>query len=177
MKHVHRQLGNNHGWQNLLLHCCQGWGVAQLGWKMLTPRPKDRPAAAGAPGDVPAGRWPKTCLLKAEVSWRPSWHRFCGIELISAFNPGLLWWVQKKRWEFLEQRKQWRAWLPSLSIWTGTLWIQRTPGAFTVQNFLCPGISEKDSSTYHGIFSLARWKRSSSKSFPLLGFAEDISIG
>ena len=40
MEHVYRQLGNNHGWQNLLLPCYQGWRVAQFGWKMLTPKPK-----------------------------------------------------------------------------------------------------------------------------------------
>lgn len=43
-------------------------GVAQFGWKMVLQRPKDRPAAAGAPGEVPAGQWPKTSFLKAEVS-------------------------------------------------------------------------------------------------------------
>lgn len=28
---------------------------------------RDRPVAAGSPGEVPAGQWPKISLLKAEV--------------------------------------------------------------------------------------------------------------
>lgn len=60
------------------------------------------------------------------------------------FNPSLLWCVQMTCWEFLEQRKQWRVWLPNLSIWIDTLWIQRTSGTFTVENFMCPGISKRD---------------------------------
>lgn len=71
--------------------CCRtvvkGEGVAQFGWNAATPRPKDGPAAAGAPGEVPAGQWPTTSHRAAEVAWCPSWHRFRGVGLVLSLIP------------------------------------------------------------------------------------------
>jgi hypothetical protein len=68
-------------------------------------------------------------------------------------------WCADESWSFSEQERQRGAWLPDPSIWIDTLWIQRASGTSTVEDMVCPGISEGDWDTYHWKFGPVGWER------------------
>lgn len=158
MKHVSRQLGSNHGWQDLLLHSYRTWGVAQFGWKNAHTRAKWQASSSRL------SRWsPRSPMAQDQPSqgWRVL---DSSLALLLEWQAHLFL-ISVCFWSSDEMLGLFRAWKATKCLAPQSVHLDRhtlNPESFWHLHSwgLCvPWISEGDWDTHHPKCSPAGWER------------------